>query len=182
MSDGTRLYSVGDTEHGSFSLQAYLESPAIWPQAKYLAAALQPGEAQGTAPRGSDAVTLTPGSSWEAALLASYRLRKTWARKTRKIFADDTKIYRSFNQVSEVRSFQEDIDALLCWSERWQLTPTTQCSAQNASGGGACWTTASNSAPGLCSDTRKAAFERASKIMTELLRSFFRPGQRSSHQ
>ena len=45
------------------------------------------------------------------------------------------------------------------------------------------WTSPrSNSAPGSCSDTLWAAFERAPKIITLLVWSFFRSGQRSGHQ
>ena len=38
-----------------------------------------------------------------------------------KIFADDTKIYRSVGQGSDVQALQRDLDALVEWSERWQL-------------------------------------------------------------
>ena len=38
-----------------------------------------------------------------------------------KMFADDTKIYRNVGQASDVQILQSDLDALLEWSERWQL-------------------------------------------------------------
>ena len=38
-----------------------------------------------------------------------------------KLFADDTKLYRSVGQASESEALQRDLDALLGWSEKWQL-------------------------------------------------------------
>ena len=38
-----------------------------------------------------------------------------------KMFADDTKIYRSVSQASDVHLLQADLNALSGWSERWQL-------------------------------------------------------------
>ena len=38
-----------------------------------------------------------------------------------KMFADDTKVYRSVNQASDIHLLQADLDALLQWSERWQF-------------------------------------------------------------
>ena len=38
-----------------------------------------------------------------------------------KMFADDTKIYRSVSQASDVHLLQADLNALVGWSERWQL-------------------------------------------------------------
>ena len=38
-----------------------------------------------------------------------------------KMFADDTKIYRNIGQTSDIQLLQRDLDALLEWSERWQL-------------------------------------------------------------
>ena len=38
-----------------------------------------------------------------------------------KMFADDTKLYRSVRQTSDVQALQADLDALVAWSRRWQL-------------------------------------------------------------
>ena len=38
-----------------------------------------------------------------------------------KMFADDTKIYRSVSQASDVHLLQADLNALSGWSEQWQL-------------------------------------------------------------
>ena len=38
-----------------------------------------------------------------------------------KMFADDTKIYRSVSQASDICLLQSDLDALVEWSARWQL-------------------------------------------------------------
>ena len=48
--------------------------------------------------------------------------------------------------------------------------------------GGDVWTPPSNSASGPCSDTGKAAFERAPKISKKSLQSLFWSGQRSGHK
>ena len=37
------------------------------------------------------------------------------------MFADDTKLYRSVSQASDVHLLQADLNALIGWSERWQL-------------------------------------------------------------
>ena len=36
-----------------------------------------------------------------------------------KMFADDTKVYRPINTVSDQASLQQDLNSLQCWSEKW---------------------------------------------------------------
>ena len=38
-----------------------------------------------------------------------------------KMFADDTKVYRPINKVSDQASLQQDLNSLQCWSEKWLL-------------------------------------------------------------
>ena len=39
-----------------------------------------------------------------------------------KLFAEDTKFYKSVGQASDHEALQRDLDALLRWSEKWQLS------------------------------------------------------------
>ena len=51
-------------------------------------------------------------------------------KTTAKLFADDTKLYKKIEKLSDCRALQDDLNSLSSWSAMWLLTfNTTKCVA-----------------------------------------------------
>jgi len=44
-----------------------------------------------------------------------------WIRTSVKMFADDTKLWTRISTLEDSHILQDDLDKLMCWSDKWKL-------------------------------------------------------------